>query len=101
MLAMPGRPTVRPDLPVDPPLGVRRDIQRRSTELPLHPEVTMCLFTDGLIERRDSDIHADLDHLRDKMCAGPADRTCTDVLHAMIHAREIDDDVALLVLRRK
>lgn len=99
MVALPDQAAVRPDLPVDPPLGVRSDIKRRSAELPVSPSTTMCLFTDGLVERRGSDIDTDLDRLRSTLCAGPADRTCTDVLHSMVDAREVDDDVALLVLR--
>lgn len=100
MLARPDEAAIRPPLPVDPPLGVRPDIRRRSAELPIDPNATLCLFTDGLIERRDSDIEKDLDRLRATLCAGPADRTCADVLHAMVDSGELDDDVALLVLRR-
>jgi phosphoserine phosphatase RsbU/P len=100
MVAMPGETAVRPALPVDPPLGVRSGIKRCAADLPVPPGATLCLFTDGLVERRGSDIDTDLDRLRTSMCAGPADLTCADVLHGMVDAREIDDDVALLVLRR-
>jgi GAF domain-containing protein len=101
MVAVADEPAVSPDLPVDPPLGVRDGIRRHSTDLPIPPGATLCLFTDGLIERRGSDIDTDLDRLRAKLFAGPPDHTCADLLRAMVDTREVDDDVALLVLRRK
>lgn len=100
VLAAPGEPAVIPELPVDPPLGVRAGITRRTSTLQISPGTVLCLFTDGLIERRGSDIDADLRRLRDTFTAGTAEQTCVSVLAALVDGEELSDDIALLTLRR-
>jgi serine phosphatase RsbU (regulator of sigma subunit) len=98
VIAEPGEPTMIPELPVDPPLGVQAGIRRRTSTLRVAPGTVLCLFTDGLIERRGSDIDADLRRLR--VTAGTAEQTCASVLAALVDGDALTDDIALLTLRR-
>ncbi|HEX3815489.1 MAG TPA: GAF domain-containing SpoIIE family protein phosphatase [Mycobacteriales bacterium] len=100
VIAEPGEPTMIPELPVDPPLGVQAGIRRRTSTLRVTPGTVLCLFTDGLIERRGSDIDADLRRLRDTLTAGTAEQTCASVLAALVDGDALTDDIALLTLRR-
>ncbi|HEY8545553.1 MAG TPA: SpoIIE family protein phosphatase [Acidimicrobiales bacterium] len=88
------------DLPVDPPLGVREGISRRSTTVDLAPGATVCLFTDGLVERRDVPIEARLDQLRAVVTADRPDAVCGRVMRSLIGVDPPGDDVALLAFRR-
>jgi serine phosphatase RsbU (regulator of sigma subunit) len=99
MLAMPGQPSELVDAPVDLPLGVRT-AERRTTTIDFAPGALLCFFTDGLIERRDSSIDADLERLRKVVVAAPADVACSTIM-ARLASTDHDDDVALLTLRRK
>lgn len=101
MMAAPHQPAEIPDIPVDLMLGVRLGIERRSTTLQLAPGELMCLYTDGLIERRGSDIDADMQRLRDRLVAGPPEWICQSVTAALIGPAELTDDVAMLVIRRQ
>jgi serine phosphatase RsbU (regulator of sigma subunit) len=68
--------------------------------LPLHPGDTLVLYTDGLVERRDSDLDEGLGRLVAAVTelAGESVETLADELLVRL-APEADDDVALLVLR--
>jgi PAS domain-containing protein len=82
-------------------LGVDPDTRRTETVATLDRGVTVLLFTDGLIERRDSDI----DDGMDRLVAALADLTdlplqelCDRVLERMVEGHP-DDDVALVAVR--
>ena len=81
-------------------LGVDPGAQRTEHVLPLHPGDTLVLYTDGLVERRDSDLDEGLGRLvaaATELAGEPVD-TLADALLSRL-APEADDDVALLVLR--
>jgi hypothetical protein len=61
----------------------------------------LCLYTDGLIERRGQPLTAGLERLTAAMFAGPVDSVCAAVMQAMVGAESPSDDIALLVLRRR
>jgi serine phosphatase RsbU (regulator of sigma subunit) len=95
----------------DPPLGVRgrsADLwTRHVTHVELPPGASLCLFTDGLVERRPSvaDLNADqiddgLARLAAALRPSSADTMCTTVLSELVGDDIIEDDIALLVLRR-
>ncbi|MGK5518158.1 SpoIIE family protein phosphatase [Micromonospora sp. URMC 107] len=83
----------------DPLLGVG-PLPRRDHELLLAPGATLLLYTDGLVERRDTLIDVGVERLREaaaRLCHLPLEPFC-DALLAELTA-EPDDDVALLALR--
>jgi putative methionine-R-sulfoxide reductase with GAF domain len=100
VLAVPGRPAVLVDLPVDPPLGVgRRPSPRRTTTVDLPVGAVLVFYTDGLVERRDQIIDVGLDRLTAVVRVAPAEAVCTTVMTS-VGTEKPTDDVALLVVRR-
>ncbi len=93
-------PAVMADVPTDPPLGAVRGLRRRTSTVPIRPGSLICFYTDGLIERRDSDIDADLKRLCDTVVAQPAEDACTFLLEKLLDPTPTNDDVALLTLYR-
>ena len=61
----------------------------------------MCLYTDGLVERRGRSLTVGLDRLAEAMFAGPPESVCATVMQALVGAEPPSDDIALLVLRRQ
>jgi serine phosphatase RsbU (regulator of sigma subunit) len=88
------------DLPVDPPLGAVEGVRRRVTAVDVPPGAVLCLYTDGLIERRDVPLDVRVRQLTEAVAAGPADRVCARVMASLIGPEASSDDVAVLVLRR-
>ena len=89
------------DLPADLPIGVDDQPARRHVStVALPPGTAVCLYTDGLVERRGRSLDAGLDRLADAMFAGPAESVCAAVMQALVGADPPSDDIALLVLRR-
>jgi hypothetical protein len=88
----------RPDLL----LGLDPSLPRADHVVDLEPGSTLVLYTDGLVERRGVPLQESLDDLADAVAGCQdltADELCTRLLE---HAGDTgDDDVALLVLRRR
>ena len=83
-------------------LGLDPTAVRTDHERDLLPGDTLLLFTDGLVERRGSDIDVDLDRLRREVSAlGGLDLEdlADAVLATMVHDSSAPDDVALLAVR--
>ena len=82
-------------------LGVDPATPRTETVVTLERGVTVLLFTDGLVERRDADIDAGMDRLLAAL-ADLADRplqeVCDLVIERMVDGHP-DDDVALVAVR--
>ncbi|MGW0828500.1 SpoIIE family protein phosphatase [Streptomyces sp. NPDC002845] len=89
------------DLPAGPPLGLG-GLPFESMEIELPEDSLLVLYTDGLIESRDTDIDVGLSMLRQALTspAGSLDVLCDTVLAAVLPQRP-DDDVALLVARTR
>jgi two-component system, chemotaxis family, sensor kinase Cph1 len=83
-----------------PALGVVADATHRQGELTLADTDRLLLYSDGLVERRRSDLAVGLDRLRSAVAvaAGEPEQLLDDVLAAM--APSDDDDVTLLALAR-
>ncbi len=81
-------------------LGVDPGAPRRDAHETLPPGAVVVLYTDGLVERRDSDLDAGLDRLR-TAAADLAGRPAAEVCDALLSrlAPERADDVALLAVR--
>ena len=85
---------------VDVLLGVDPGAPRADHEVTLLPGDTLVLYTDGLVERRDSDLDEGLARLvavGRELAGVPADHVCDALLTRM--APDFADDVALLSLR--
>ena len=68
------------ELPVDLPVGVDTARPRHTSVMALPPGTGVCLYTDGLIERRGRSLTVGLEHLRRVMFAGPAESVCAAVM---------------------
>jgi serine phosphatase RsbU (regulator of sigma subunit)/PAS domain-containing protein/anti-sigma regulatory factor (Ser/Thr protein kinase) len=90
------------DVPGGPPLGLG-GLPFETLELPLPEGSSLVLYTDGLVEDRDSDIDEGLNRLRNTL-SGHGGRspeaTCEAVLKAMLPENP-RDDIALLVGRTR
>lgn len=91
---------------VDVPLGVIAAAPRHDHVTVLEPGATLLLFTDGLIELRDRDIDAGLDHLRRVLSSlavtgGVPDLEAflDEVLAEMSTSAPHGDDIAMLAVR--
>jgi serine phosphatase RsbU (regulator of sigma subunit) len=87
---------IRPDLPV----GVGNGHPRHSSEVSFPPGSVLCLYSDGLVERRDAVIDDNIDKLRATVTAQPPESVCAQVMRQMIGTTTPEDDVAVLVARR-
>jgi serine phosphatase RsbU (regulator of sigma subunit)/PAS domain-containing protein len=82
-------------------LGVDPDTRRTETVATLDRGVTVLLYTDGLIERRDSDIDDGMERLvaaLADLADLPLQELCDRVLERMVEGQP-DDDVALVAVR--
>jgi serine phosphatase RsbU (regulator of sigma subunit) len=81
-------------------LGVDPETVRHEFVVPLRPGATVLLYTDGLVERRDSDVDEGVARLRRHLAelAGlPLDRLCDELLSRMVDGTP-EDDVALVAV---
>ncbi|SOD95240.1 SpoIIE family protein phosphatase [Blastococcus haudaquaticus] len=82
-------------------LGVDAETVRRESVVTLDRGATVLLFTDGLVERRNSDLDAGLTRLRDalvELAGRPLEELLDEVLERLVHGRP-EDDVALVAVR--
>lgn len=110
MLAVSGQEAGPVSLPIDRLLGVRGPALRRTTRVDLPIDGLLCMFTDGLVERRpgvggsDSEhdlVQEHLDLLAKSLSAGDdAESACVHILLDVLGDHVAEDDVALLVARR-
>ncbi|MTD59451.1 ATP-binding SpoIIE family protein phosphatase [Amycolatopsis pithecellobii] len=100
MLARSGGQADFADLTIDPPIGAVRDARRHSVSIELPPGMLVCLYTDGLVERRRKPIDEGLEQLRSTVTARSAEDVCAVAMATLIGDSVPEDDVALLVFRR-
>jgi sigma-B regulation protein RsbU (phosphoserine phosphatase) len=99
VVAVPGRPSALGEIAVGVPIGVADDPVRQTTTIGLAPGTVLCLFTDGLIERRHTPIDDRLARLSRVVAADPPENVCATVMRALVGREPAGDDIALLVLR--
>ncbi|MCP2166513.1 PP2C family protein-serine/threonine phosphatase [Goodfellowiella coeruleoviolacea] len=83
-----------------PLLGVPMDIPAFEHQVDLAPATTLLLYTDGLVERRSSDIDSGVRRLAEAFCQAlgqDAETTAQRLLDAMLGAGSHEDDVCLLL----
>ena len=79
-------------------LGVDPTAVRQESVVDLAAGTTVLLFTDGLIERRSSDLDAGMAALRDaalELADRPLDELCDEIIERLVSGRP-EDDVALV-----
>jgi putative methionine-R-sulfoxide reductase with GAF domain len=99
VIAAPGQRGAMAQIAVDPPIGVTDTPVRQVTTLALAPGAVLCLFTDGLVERRDEPIDDGITLLCETVTPGAPEGVCALVMQALVGSQYPGDDIALLVLR--
>jgi serine phosphatase RsbU (regulator of sigma subunit) len=82
-------------------LGVDPDSRRQESVVTLDRGSTVLLYTDGLVERRDSDLDAGMIRLRDavmELAHLPLEELLDELLERLVHGHP-EDDVALVAVR--
>jgi hypothetical protein len=59
----------------------------------------LCLYTDGLVERRGVVVDDNIDKLRRTVTAQAPETVCIDVMQQLVGPATPEDDVAVLVAR--
>jgi serine phosphatase RsbU (regulator of sigma subunit) len=99
VIAAPGQHAALAQIAVDPPIGVTDLSGRQVTTLTLAPGTALCLFTDGLVERRNEPIDQGINRLCQAVSAGSPEDIGVSVMQALVGRERLGDDIALLVLR--
>ncbi|RZU33706.1 SpoIIE family protein phosphatase [Blastococcus saxobsidens] len=82
-------------------LGVDPEVKRRESVVTLDRGATVLLYTDGLVERRDSDLDEGIVRLREaliELADLPLEVLLDELLERLVHGRP-EDDVALVAVR--
>ena len=99
LIARPGRPTGLADVTADMPIGMISPGRRRMTSVDLPPGTVLCLYTDGLVERRDRPIDEGITRLAGSLSAEGPELACASAMARMAGYIPHRDDAALLILR--
>jgi phosphoserine phosphatase RsbU/P len=100
IIATPGQPATLADIPPGPPIGVPGPGHRPASSVGFPPGAVLCLYTDGLVERRDRPIDEGIARLRAAVTAGDPEAGCAAVMAGMARYSAHSDDVALLMIHR-
>lgn len=65
------------------------------------PGAALCLYTDGLVERRATRIEDGMERVRRSVFAGAPESVCAAVMADLVGDSPVEDDVAMLVMRRQ
>lgn len=100
LVRLPDGRTEIPDLPCGPLLGVETVPDYPESELRLVPGSVLALYTDGLVERRDSDIGTGIDRLGTSLArlgGGSLEDLADGLLEDAGRSPDRADDIALLL----
>ncbi len=100
LLAVPGEATIALPVPPDILIGAPSRSCRRVTTVELPPGALLCLYTDGLVERRDCPVDDGIAHLCKAIKSAEPESCCAAAMTAMADLSPSGDDVALLTLLR-
>ena len=81
-------------------IGVDPQVQRQVTTVKIAHGAVLCLYTDGLVERREHPLDEGLARLCGAVVARPPEEVCVSVMGALVGGTSARDDVALLTLQR-
>ncbi|NWF29753.1 SpoIIE family protein phosphatase [Streptomyces sp. PKU-EA00015] len=100
LLRLPDGRTEIPNVPCGPLLGVEAAPDYPESELRLVPGSVLALYTDGLVERRDSDIGSGIDRLRTSLArlgGGSLEDLADGLLEDADQSPDRADDIGLLL----
>jgi anti-anti-sigma factor len=100
IVARPGEPATVAEVAPGVLIGVPSQRRRKVSTLGLPPGTVLCLYTDGLVERRDEPIDQGIARLRAAVTTTDPEAGCASVMAAMADYSPHTDDIALLILRR-
>jgi anti-anti-sigma factor len=100
LIAVPGQAVVPVEVFPDLLIGVPGTAPRRTKTVMLPAGGLLCLYTDGLVERRDRPIDDGIARLSAALTATDPETGCALVMGGMADYVSHEDDVALLLLRR-
>jgi putative methionine-R-sulfoxide reductase with GAF domain len=100
VLARPGEPAKPARIASDLLIGVAEEPHRHVTAIEFPPGAMLCLYTDGLVERRDRPIDESIGSLSEAITPDDPEIACARVMAAMAESSPHSDDVALLMFRR-
>jgi sigma-B regulation protein RsbU (phosphoserine phosphatase) len=89
------------EISTDVLIGLEPTAGRRVTTLSFPPGALLCLYTDGLVERRDRFLDDGIDRLTGAVTARHPELACAAAMAAMADFTPYTDDIALLMLRRR
>jgi serine phosphatase RsbU (regulator of sigma subunit) len=101
VIALPGQAAQMASIPADLMIGLDPGKQRHLTTLDFPAGSLLCLYTDGLVERRGQSLDDRLSQLCAAVTAEPPDAACAAITASLIGSEPAADDVALLVARRQ
>jgi putative methionine-R-sulfoxide reductase with GAF domain len=81
-------------------IGVDPRARRQVTTVKLAHGAVLCLYTDGLVERREYPLDEGLARLCDAVAAQAPEQVCASVMGALVGNAPARDDIALVTLRR-
>ena len=85
--------------PGTPPLGVLEEVEYREHEVEIPPGSLLLMYTDGLIERRNTSVGEELDRLKGVMGEAPSSAAgCLDWLEQNIGPDAVPDDIAMVAM---
>ncbi|MCO5997852.1 PP2C family protein-serine/threonine phosphatase [Actinoallomurus rhizosphaericola] len=102
VLARPGEPTVslEPLIPSGLVIGADTTVKRHTSTIEIPPGGLVCFYTDGLVERRNASIDDGIRRLCDAVRPDRPEAVCAAVMAALVGREPMQDDVALLAVRR-
>jgi phosphoserine phosphatase RsbU/P len=81
-------------------IGVDARTRRRVTTVKIAHGAVLCLYTDGLVERREYPLDEGLARLCGAVTAQAPEQVCASVMGALVGSAAVRDDIALLAMRR-
>jgi phosphoserine phosphatase RsbU/P len=100
VIARPGQETTFVEAPLGPPVGYNMGVTgRRSILVEAPPGTLLAFYTDGLVERRGTDIDARLEQLRATVHPDHPEAVCARAMATMVGSHPATDDIALVVVR--
>jgi sigma-B regulation protein RsbU (phosphoserine phosphatase) len=100
IVAVPGQSAAVAAIAGDALLGLSEHAPRQLTALSFPPGALLCLYTDGLVERRGQPVDDGIARLRAAVTAAEPEAAAAAAMTAMAGSVPHRDDVALLMLRR-